>query len=214
MNIEILLYIAAFLAAILGLVLAFITLSYRSLIQKYFALRKENEEMVASAKQKSDEIIKDAQDKAQKIIHESEMISVDTKKILDEKLQSATVQQITEFTGFLEKAQSDMNNVLGNLSKDITTESIREIENFKKSLESQTLKAEDMLKNVIADSNKKLDSEMAIIKEKRINELDSQIFEIIRKVSKEVIAKSINTKDHEDLILEALNEAKTQGLIS
>lgn len=213
MNIEIMLYIAAFLTAILGLVLAFVTLSYRELVKKYFHLRKENDEMSASAKAKSDAIIKDAQVKALRIIQEAELISGDTKKVLEDKLQSATSQQISEFNNFLSKAQSDLNNVLASVSKDITEQSVTEIEVFKKSLENQTLKAQEALKSVIGESNKKLESEMAVIREKRVKELDEAIFEIIRKVSKEVLTSSINTKDHEDLIVKSLEEAKSQGLI-
>ena len=83
------------------------------------------------------------------------------------------------------------------------------------------IKSEDLEKfeaivkkeNFRKTSEKELENEIRQRKEKELQKLNDNIYKILSNISKEVIGKSLNLSDHEDLIIASLEKAKKERLL-
>lgn len=201
MSQEMLFYAAAFLTAILGLVIAAVAYSYRQLIKKFFGLKEERAALIKDAELEAERLIKEAKLRSEKIIQESTALSEDVKAFQNQNYQK-----------MLETVRNESIKMLSGISKDINAQVASEITKFLSSLQSEVLKSEEAVMVATQTEYKKVEQELSAYKLAMEKRVDDSIFKIVSTVSSRVIGKNLSIEEQEELVLQALNEAKRQNI--
>ncbi len=78
---------------------------------------------------------------------------------------------------------------------------------------SKNLKVlDDELKKTIQDIYNKENDELALYKKTKLKDFDLELSQVVKKLSKEIIMREIDTSQHKKLIEEGLERAKKDGL--
>ena len=112
----------------------------------------------------------------------------------------------------IEDAKVKTGELIKTLGEDIKKEAHLEVEAMRDSLRREIEKAQAATKAAIDEAYAKVERDIEGYKNKRLKQLDSEIFEIIRLVSEEVLGKTLSIKEHEDTIIKSLEDAKKQNV--
>lgn len=175
--------------------------------------QRDYQEVLEAANKKAQEIIL----QATQISHES---TINLQNSMDRMLnnQNTALRQISK--SLSRKHEEQVNQIIENSIKiltntykniELTTNS--DFEKYKEDIQKQTFEAHTVAQQRIKQEYEKLEIEINQLKEKRLQELNSTIDNIIQNISKEVIGKSLNLSDQEDLIIKALDQAKKDKIL-
>ena len=105
------------------------------------------------------------------------------------------------------------NQIKQNFQKmtDLSVASGKDLADFIKKQEEAIVKESQYL---AATNVLKVEKEMASYRQNQIKKLDAKINTVLVEVSKQVLGKAIDLKNHQDLVIEALNKAKAENLFS
>jgi len=219
---------------VLSVALAFLAISYSQIIKKINSQKKELEDLTNQIYDKESEVLKNARSKAETIINEailkaqeiitnSNNLNSQSKKTLDEAFETLMKHQ----TGYFEKASQDFLEeykneleilkqknieILKNTSKSIEEDTLKEVEDFDSIIEKETIGSQKIVQEKIEKDYARVQKEVDEYKVQMINKVDEQIYKIIQEVSKLVLGKSLSLQEHEQLIIDALDQAKKDGL--
>lgn len=207
-----LLYITILITSVLGLGLALVAYSYRDLVKKYDVLKKEKETKEKQQDLEGKKIVDEAKLKAQEIIKGAELVTSEVKTAITADLRAASSAQVKQYQQALTESKDQMINLMDGISKNIQGEALKEIEEFTKKLETQTVQSEKGIQAVMAEANKKLEAQLVAYKNARMKQIDSVAIETIKQVTKDVLGKAISPKENEEFIIKSLEEAKKQNV--
>ncbi|MBI2031788.1 MAG: hypothetical protein HYT08_04215 [Candidatus Levybacteria bacterium] len=219
---------------VLSVALASLAISYSQIIKKFNSQKDELESLTSRIYEKEAGVLKDARNKAESIINEavqkaqeiiagSNIVNTQSKKALDEAFETLLKHQ----TGYFEKASQDFLQVyknelealkqknieiLKNTSKSIEEDTVKEVQDFDNVLEQETVASQKIIQEKIEKDYSKVQKEVEQYKNEMLGKVDAQISKLIQDVSKKVIGKSLSLQEHEQLIIDALEEAKKNGL--
>ena len=94
---------------------------------------------------------------------------------------------------------------------DLAVKSGKDLADFIKKQEEAIVKESQYL---VATNVVKMEKEMENYRQNQIKKLDSKINTVLVEVSKQVLGKAVDLKNHQELIIEALNKAKAENLFS
>jgi len=191
-----------FLAAVLVIVVWTQILFFK----KFSAVKKENLQLKSSLINEEAEILKNAREKGERIITSALKRAV--------QIENTAQMNQKEFSELLNK---ELNQVIKKYSDQLEENSRKALSSYQKSLSGQ------MEKNIKSSSDNAEDFEHALLssmeaeiekqKTGRLSKLSEEIFAVLEEASGEVLNKSLNLSNHEDLITEALERAKkSRGL--
>jgi F0F1-type ATP synthase membrane subunit b/b' len=224
MDTQLLIYLTIFLTALIGIVLGWVTISYRKLIEKYEKIRVsreeeekalgvEREKVLAEAKVQAKQIVSDAQTRAGQLISEAASFGGKTQELLGKELQKVQAVELGYYQKALQAARQDASASLGGLSQDVKEEVIKQIDTVRTSLTGEIQKAQLETKQMLSASYKKMEEELAVYKAERMKKVDEKIFEILRDVAAKAIGKALSLEDHEDIVVKALEDAKKEHVL-
>ena len=180
-------------------------------------------ELESKAQKDYQEVLETANKKAQDIILQANHIrdesTADFQKAVDAMLSNQ--KEVLELTSLsiARKYEEEINRInkeniqtLQNIYKDIETSTKSDFTKYKEFIQQQTFDAEKIAKERIEEEYKKLENEINLRKEKELKKLNDDIYTILLNISKEVVGKSMNFSDHQDLIIDALERAKKEGI--
>ncbi|MBI2621945.1 MAG: hypothetical protein HYW63_04880 [Candidatus Levybacteria bacterium] len=175
--------------------------------------QRDYQEILQSANKKAQEIIL----RATEVRQEGVMGFQDSAQKMFEA-QKEAIKQISlalsnKYETELKKINEEHIKLLINIYKDIETSAKSDFTKYKDIIQKQTFDAERIAEQKIKEEYEKLESEIKELRQKKLNELNSEIDNIILNVSKEVIGKSLDLSAHENLIIEALEKAKKEKVI-
>jgi len=130
------------------------------------------------------------------------------KEILEDSSNSLTLK----YKNHIDEINKNNIQLLSNMYKDIETYANSSFENYKSIVEKQTFEAEKIAKEKINAKYAELEKELELQKQNSLKKLNEDIYKILSNISKEVIGKSLDVEQHEELIINALNKAKKEGL--
>lgn len=164
-------------------------------------------QVVDNALSKERKILEDATNEANVIITGAQYITTDSKKAVDHALEQMVVdinkESATTAQNFMTSYQTSL--------QQLANQSLAEYQNIMKGLEADLKKqVKDFHDSLLPDLKKELDE----YKEVRMQQAEQLITAIIRKVSQEVLNKSISLEDHQALLIESLERAKKEGIFS
>lgn len=182
-------------------------------------VNEKGKDLLEHTRKKSSHVIEEATKKAKELIADSQSLSIDSKKVLDEALsdliknqvasfQKASEDFLKEYKNELEMLRSNTVQVARNVSKDIEDDAVREVDNYRQVLQKETIDSQKIVEAKIEEDYAKTQKEVTAYREKMLKEVDEDIYKILETVSKEAIGKSIPLAQHEQLIIDALEKAK------
>jgi F0F1-type ATP synthase membrane subunit b/b' len=158
---------------------------------------------------------------AQDIKKETKNTVFETNKKLFNLLISFYEKEIIRFTedwnNIMVKFKNSAEKELPEIEKiksEIQERILKEIEKeIKKLSESISKKTEQIYQSAAQSVNEEVIQAQEYIKnykEKKIKEINKKVYQIINDISKEIIGKSISMREHEDLVIRALEDAKKE----
>ncbi|MCH7640754.1 hypothetical protein IID22_00950 [Patescibacteria group bacterium] len=222
-NQEVIIFGSVLIALAFGLLSIALVLIYVRLSKKYRNILEEKSKkepgpekdinaILEEAQAKGQKIIEDSHTRAQKIVAEAGSFSADTKQKMLVQLDKVSSEYRASYIGLIEDAKVKTGELIKTLGEDIKTEAHLEVEAMRDSLRREIEKAQAATKAAIDEAYAKVERDIEGYKKKRLTQLDSEIFEIIRLVSEEVLGKTLSTKEHEDTIIKSLEDAKKQNV--
>lgn len=211
---------AAFTAVTLGIV-AF--MQYR-LSKKYYKLKDLEKGKLAEAEENARKQIEDAQKKALEIVNRSQSLTEETRKQMQQQILQSISNQLKEYQKIMEQVKVQVINSATQNSQKANDESVALIEELKKSAMSNINQLSVNLQQSISQQQSVLQQKMNVefasiskaveeYKEKRLQFVEEQITEMVVQTAKEVIGKSLSLQEHENLIMESLEKAKSENVL-
>ncbi len=162
-------------------------------------------EIVNDALSKERKIMEDAVGEADQIIINAEYIKKSSKEIVDQALQQMVAHIQKES---IETASRFMNSYSDSLKK-LATTSLIDFENVARGLEGDLQRQiKEFRETLLPDLKKELDD----YKQVRLKQSEEIINHVIQKASQEIMNKAISLDDHQKLLTDALERAKTEGV--
>ena len=172
-------------ALIIGLIIVVVWLAYEYLQAYRRLIRKEKvqEHNLETTHKKATRILDEAHEQALKILKEAR----------------------TGATAHREKINTKMDAALATVAN-------REIKDFKNALETETINIEKAVGEKIASRYDEVRQEVEDYKAKQIAAVDQKINKVLLEIAQNLLGKTINARDHQELVIKALEEAKQNGL--
>ena len=224
MDTELLFYATIILTALMGIVLGWVAISYRKLIEKYDKIRLKGEEtekaleqerarVLEEANAQAKQIVAEAQTRSGQLISEAATFGNQTRELLGKELQKLQAVELGYYQKALEDTKLQAQASLGGISGDVKQEVVRQIDAVRSSLAGEIQKAQLETRQILSSSYKKMEEEIAIYKAERLKRVDEKIIEILKDASAKAIGKSLSLEDHEDVVIKALEDAKRENVL-
>lgn len=144
----------------------------------------------------------------------SEKLSIDqinevSKQQIDD-LNARIMQTITDYQSNL---QAFIDNEKGAMTK-IEETAIAGIADMNQKVTEKTLSLQQSLEQMIVDEFKKAQTEIQQYKEAERTKIEKTVGSVVNKMAAEILGKSLRQEEHEKLLIEALENAKSQGLFN
>lgn len=188
----------------------------KALERKQKNLYKHLQEITLGAQAKAEEIVEEASKRAGKTLAESVYLKTELSKHLETSLKDSLQAHLDTLRQESEQLDKDYREVLKQAEKKALETTEEEVQKDIKSLrEVITQEILDSHTQIQQTTNKEMDqikNQMESYKKEQLQIVDAQVNSIIQKVAKDVIGKTLSVSEHEDLVLEALDEAKKEGV--
>lgn len=173
--------------------------------EKQEAIENQYNQIVDIANAQKRKILEDTASKSSAIIANTQLISESSKKLIEEALQKviASIEQKASTTSevyldnYKEYLDQTTQKTLGQFQGIAAT--------FEKEMQTKTV---ELQKALLINFEEQLKNHQ----QQRFADADRQINEIVKNVSQKVLNKSIPYEDHKNLIIEALEKARKEGV--
>jgi F0F1-type ATP synthase membrane subunit b/b' len=181
--------------------------------------------MLDEARDKALKIIQDANSKAEAMLTDAQLTKQSMKSTSETTLADITTAQrqqldrvakevLATHQKMLDEVKADNVNIFRNISKDIEKQSMDEVKNFREILEKETIGSEKIVAEKIEKDYLQMKQELSLYKANKFKQLDSMVNQVLQSVAKQVIGKTLNLRDHQDLVIAALEKAKKEGVFT
>lgn len=162
-------------------------------------MHQEEELVMSRARQKALSIIQNARDQGVDIIGRSKISATESKSKLEENLSEISATNMREFK-----------NILQTISKTVEGDALKEIEEFKKALELETIQSQKTVAAKMQQNYDQAKAEVEKYKQAQMAQAEAKIDQIVSEVVKDIIGRVIPLEEHQKLIIAALEKAKKQ----
>ena len=180
---------------------------------------------LSDTRQKAAKIIDEANNRALDIINKVDLstdiassnFNQEVKRIASlqiEEFEKATSDFMKLYAQVLQELKSKNIEVFQSVSKDIEINTTEEIKNFKDSMEKLTVSSQDLVGKKIDTDYRAAKKEIDDYKEGKLKKIDDEIYQLLEKISKLVLGKTLSLSEHEGLIQKSLEKAKKEGAFS
>lgn len=200
---------AAFTAVTLGIV-AF--MQYR-LSQKYYKLKDLEKGKLAQAEENARKQIEDAQKKALEIVNRSQQLTEETRKQMQQQILQSISKQLQEYQQIMEQVKGVMLQEASELTGELKAAATADINKMSSEVQKTISQQQAALQQKVDLEFSSISKVVDEYKEKRLEFIEQQITEMVIQTAKEVIGKSLSLQEHEDLIMQALEKAKSENVL-
>ncbi len=202
--------VGAFCAS--AIILAVVALSFKRLLFKFYMLKEHESKMkrnisevaddiMATTQAEAVEIVYKAREHAAKIIDEAGKINEDQKSYLKAALEKSASKYAEEYSQMITQIRQKSESVLS-----------EEIVKMRSELSLKTASLSDSLIQKIDTEYKNVDAKIEEYRQSMFKKVDSSIYKLLEDVSLEVIGKSMNFEEHQDVVTRALDAAKRRNV--
>ena len=129
-------------------------------------------------------------------------------------LQDASLKYVETYEHMAERAQEEYLTTLHEASQAMAGDAKHTLDMFEIFLKEQTIGYKQQMEKKIDDLRNNVNEQVNEYKKEKLKRVDKAINEIVISVAKIVIGSSLNIKEHNELVLRALEEAKKEGFFS
>lgn len=187
-------------------------------------INDEYNQIIANANQKAAEVIEQANNKASKLLEKTEFQIEDLREAARQNYQRVQGQHLQQMETFLKGIKEDEQNFFvqlrENLVKDAKAISLQSVEGIETQSEKilSTLKekvahSEEDIAKQISSSIQSANQEIEKYKQQQMDRIDHSIVNLVKHTVEKVISKSLNLTEHQELVIEALEQSKKEGVI-
>lgn len=220
---QIIIYGSVLITVSFALLLIAVVVTHLALLRKYRTLLEEKAKLKAAAevevdkileeaRQKSHQIVEESQQKAAKVVSDAGVFSNELKNKMIVQLDKVSKDYAKDYQGTIEAAKNEAVKVISGISNELKGEASREIAAMRLVLEQEVAKTHLETKKAIDAAYKRVEEEIKAYREAKIKRVDEEIYEIVRQVTQDILGKAIDTRQHEELVVKALEEAKRQNI--
>src|SRR3989344_3401354 len=191
----------------------------------YPSAETESQHILSNANEEAVEILRVATEKAREVLqsvaHVKEGVGSSLTKELTaiaeqhkQYLQDASLKYVETYEHMAERAQEEYLSTLHEASQVMAGDAKHTLDMFETFLKDQTIGYKQQMEKKIDDLRNKVNEQVNDYKKEKLKRVDKAINEIVILVAKIVIGRSLNIKEHNELVLRALEEAKKEGFFS
>jgi F0F1-type ATP synthase membrane subunit b/b' len=174
--------------------------------------REAADGLVVEAQARAKAVLADAHAEAERVLKETSTLSEETKAKLEAAAKQALEAQTGAVTGLIKEWQAGFGEAMTTQAEQATLAVTQELSRLAGELRQEMEAVPAELTKVMADARTRAEAEIAGYKEKRMKYVDVNIQVLLQQVASHVLPEAIDFKQHEELILKSLKEAKEQGL--
>lgn len=165
---------------------------------------KKNQDFVSSE-------VSEFSDYYKKLLREEfDKISTAQKDVLSKTSETLLIDYKALLASETEKTRLSMNGVFDQVKEGITIQ----VESLKKDIGADQLSIKTLLDTKLKETLDKVDADFVEYKKIKTKALDDAIIDVVKRVSEQVLAKSIDINQHKQLIFDCLDEAKKEGVFN
>ena len=188
-------------------------------------VREKANELFMNAQREASTIIQTASLKAREILGtagvvKDEVLQTTTREILaiseqhKRYLKDASLKYVETYEHMAEEAQEEYLHTLHAASQAMAKDAQQSLGMFETFLKEQTIGYKLAMEKKIDQLRMEANTSIDEYRKEKLKRVDKSINEIILMVAKHVIGRSINLKEHNELVIRALEEAKKEGFFS
>ena len=181
------------------------------------------DEIISHAHREALRITKKSNEEAESILGISNSFRMEAEKKFASTLEEFSVRE----AGLLSKAAQDLlmayrttlenskTTYLGNIEKSseiLTPEARQGVNDLLTFLKSEIARYMKITDSEIVEARRTIARDLSLYREDKLKKINESIYEIILLVSQEVLGHALKIEEHEELVLQALEEAKKEGL--
>lgn len=225
-----LIFIISFIATIFLLIYAigyvlYITRKDREFEKKRSETYYNSAQILNATRQKAGQILEESETRAHQILSQAINVQKDIendfnqtlKLVVDKNSQEAghdSQQMLADYKNSLTQLKNQYLVEIEGIIKEMEGSMKTEFSQFKTVLENDTKQAENTLGQNLSAELEKTKIELETYKKEQIKKIDEMIRNTVFRISQEVLAKTISPQEHERLIIEALDQAKKEGVFN
>lgn len=213
MNIYLPYIIALTVSIVFIIILSVVSLSYHKLLKKYYKIKNKEALLKSEARAKAISLTEAAKDnvekmmeeanlKAVEVVHQANIFNNEQAKSFEEELKRINEAEFDEY-----KSQ------LSDIRSEFLSEARSAVEDFEKLIRQDMNSVRSQVSNAVAASEKAAEAEIQEFKRAKIEEVSKMTQGIIEKVAQEALGRSLTREDHRDLIMKALERAKSEDVL-
>lgn len=177
----------------------------KELSEKERELESGYRQIIENALAKERKIIEEATAQARSILSNTQSLSSASKDDLDKALQ----KMIYDVQNYAATSSNNLLNDYKNYLDKIAEKTLMDFQsNTKRFEDDMQKKMQDFRDTLLPGIQKELDE----YKNKRFQEADKVVNEIIKRVTQKVINKSLSPEDHKQLIIDSLEKCRKEGI--
>ena len=192
--------------------------------------QKDDKAIEQQAYANAQKILDDAKKSALKIIEEStqraQIDVLDANQISDKarkELQDAFTTLSQNHIKSLDNLSSDLNvyyekllkehrehntQLLSNSAKSVENALLHEVDQFASVLQKETKETEELVDKKLNDKYNQLDTELQAYKDKKLNDINEHLYEIMALIAKDVLGRALNLEAHQEYIRKRLDDIR------
>ena len=182
-------------------------------------------QILNSAREKAKAILQDSEARANQILIEADNTKISIEQDFNQALSqvvNSNTQEINRDSGqLLTEYKSSLTNLKNKYLEEIEAMIAKmegsmqtEFSQFQTVLEKDTKQAENTLSSNITAELQKTKIELENYKKSQVAKIDEMVANTVIKIAREVIGKTITPQEHEKLIMQALEQAKKEGVLN
>lgn len=204
---------------------------------------KKAQEMMDTSREKSLAVIKESTEKSQEIIRNVEFLTDDAKKMLEEEFNKLSGDQLGRIDALATDLMNEYSKVLSDekakgveslrhisevieqeaakdldefkhATEDMEKVAVAELDEFRKTLEQETVASEQLVQERVNSEYEEMKARIHAYEDEKMRQIDSDIQNILAQVAKEVFGSGVDLRTSEEMVMQALNRAKKEGMFS
>lgn len=199
--------------------------------------RREAEKIVtaaqaelAAARSESQRLLQAAQAQVSAILADGQLFTQETEARREAAFQAALGRHLNLLATTAQKMQADQQAFAHNaqqalgeaekahlqglrtMTETLEKKTLLQLHGFEDLLRAQAAAAAKQLAESTAAAQRQVQAEVADYRQRRFRQLEEQLFRIIFRITERVLGRALSLQEHQELMLEALNDAKREEL--
>lgn len=162
-------------------------------------------QIVNDALSKERKILEDATREADQIITGAQYLSNSSKELVGQALQKI----MTDTQANVASVSQEFMNAYSTYLKQIATNSLNDFSSTTKGMQSDMAR---QIQEFHSTMLPKLEKELEEYKKERLRQTEQTITRVVQKASQEILNKTIPLEDHQNLIVDAMEKARQEGV--